>query len=112
MKPLSPVTKLQLMQNERLAKQKMAGPRGRSSTERNMSSSAMDPAMIGNGFVGENINGGSEKDAGANFEEASSSVQTKQSMASATFNLVKANLGTGVFALPAGIAAFGDVPSA
>ena len=36
----------------------------------------------------------------------------KQSMASATFNLVKANLGSGVLALPAGIATFGDVPSA
>lgn len=37
---------------------------------------------------------------------------TKQGLASATFNLVKANLGSGVLALPAGIAAFGDVPSA
>ena len=37
---------------------------------------------------------------------------TKQGLASATFNLVKANMGSGVLALPAGIAAFGDVPSA
>jgi amino acid permease len=33
-------------------------------------------------------------------------------MAISSFNLVKANLGSGVLALPAGIAAFGDVPSA
>uniref|UniRef100_A0A7S3QJ71 Amino acid transporter transmembrane domain-containing protein n=1 Tax=Chaetoceros debilis TaxID=122233 RepID=A0A7S3QJ71_9STRA len=36
----------------------------------------------------------------------------KLSLASAIFNLVKAQVGSGVFALPAGVAAFGDVPAA
>jgi len=43
--------------------------------------------------------------------EIDSSQSTKQGLASSVFNLVKANLGSGVFALPAGIATFGDVPS-
>ena len=36
----------------------------------------------------------------------------KQGLASSTFNLVKACVGSGVLALSAGVSAIGDVPSA
>lgn len=55
---------------------------------------------------------------GDNFEEfdvsysKDSGDNQKQSLASAVFNLVKAQVGSGVFALPAGVAAFGDVAAA
>ena len=40
-----------------------------------------------------------------------SSLSSKQSLSAATFNLVKACVGSGVLALSAGVAAIGDVPS-
>mmetsp|Transcript_18520 Transcript_18520/g.22130 ORF Transcript_18520/g.22130 Transcript_18520/m.22130 type:complete len:515 (-) Transcript_18520:757-2301(-) len=49
----------------------------------------------------------SSSDASENVPSESS----KQSMSSATFNLVKAIVGAGVLALPSGIAALGDAPS-
>jgi hypothetical protein len=84
--------------------------RRETASELHLSSSAMDPSMIPDEF-------GKQQafDAAKNDEVSGSNapaVEHKQSMASATFNLVKANLGSGVLALPAGIAAFGDIPSA
>jgi len=56
-----------------------------------------------------NIGRGGGRDDGQ--QQAGANVR-KQGMASATFNLVKANVGSGILALPAGVAAFADVPSA
>mmetsp|Transcript_23610 Transcript_23610/g.29032 ORF Transcript_23610/g.29032 Transcript_23610/m.29032 type:complete len:503 (+) Transcript_23610:91-1599(+) len=49
--------------------------------------------------------------AAAAGSESSSSDDGKQGLSAATFNLVKACVGSGVLALPAGVAAIGDVSS-
>ncbi len=48
----------------------------------------------------------------ASSASASSNDDGKQGLASSTFSLVKAIVGSGVLALPAGVAAIGDVPAA
>ena len=98
---------------ERMRKRQLNGPFGRGrSTELKVSSSAMVPSMKQNWFGRTKIADNLLHEKNAKGDEASDSVEKKQSMAISSFNLVKANLGSGVLALPAGIAAFGDVPSA
>ena len=50
--------------------------------------------------------------AAAIAESEGEEKSTEQSIASATFNMIKGAVGSGVLSLPAGVAAIGDVPIA